>query len=199
MNKAKTLALFDIDGTLTTRDTMFVFVQHALGPVRLLFGLVWLSPMLVAMKLGLVANDRAKVLFLKHFFGGRSRDELMAWGTSFITEIEGLLRPTGRQRLQQHRDQGDTVLLVSASLDLWMQPWAESLGLTLLCTRGAFDDSSRFTGDLETPNCHGPEKVVRVRATLDPDAFDRIVAYGDSSGDTEMLELAHEGHFKPFR
>ena len=61
---------------------------------------------------------------------------------------------------------------------------------------GAVDD--RFHG-LGTPNCHGPEKATRVRGVLDPAGFAHVTGYGDSSGDTEMLALCQEVHYRPFR
>ena len=195
---ARHLALFDFDGTLTTRDTMLAFCQHVAGTPRYLLGLAWLAPMLVGFKAGLIPNDEAKQRMLRHFLGGMTRAELREAGERFVPKAESWLRPEGVGRLQWHRDEGHDLFIVSASLDLWLAPWAESRGLRLISTEGQFE-GDRFTGGLATPNCHGPEKVRRVREVVDTDAYDTIHAYGDSSGDTEMLAMAHEAHFKPFR
>ena len=192
------LALFDFDGTITHRDTMFEFVWHARGRLRGLVGLVMLSPTLIGYKLGLVPNDRAKVALLGWFFRGENRSVLEAWGRTFADRIDAGMRPGARDRLAWHRAAGDDVVVVSASLDVWVAPWAERHGLRLLCTHAKFD-ADVFTGELEGPNCNGAEKEVRIRAALDLEAYDRVYAYGDSSGDTEMLALADEMWFKPFR
>lgn len=192
------LALFDFDGTITTRDTMLAFCRHAVGDVRYLLGLAWLSPTLIGYLLRWVPNDTAKVRMLRHFLGGLSRDELDALGRSFVPRAEGWVRPAASERLAWHVAEGHDVFIVSASLDLWLAPWAEARDLPLLCTRGAFDGGV-FTGALATPNCHGQAKVDRVREAVDLPSYDVVHAYGDSSGDTEMLELAHEAHYQPFR
>jgi len=192
------LALFDFDGTLTTRDTMLAYCQHVVGTPRYLLGMLWLGPMLVAFKAGLLSNDDAKQRMLTHFLGGRTREELRAAAETFVARVEGWLRPEGVARLQWHLEEGHDVYLVSASLDVWLSAWASSRGLSLLSTEGLFEDD-RFTGRLATANCHGAEKVRRVQQVVDPADYGVIHAYGDSSGDTEMLALAHEAHFKPFR
>jgi len=192
------LALFDFDGTLTDRDTMLAFCRHVRGTPRFVAGMLWLSPMLVAMKLKLVANDRAKVLFLRHFLGGYDRTSLQQHAATFAEVVDGWLRPGALERLAWHRDQGHTVRIVSASLDVWLLPWAARHDLRVLCTRGRFD-GERFTGDLDSPNCNGDEKVARIEAELDVSSYDEIHAYGDTSGDEAMLALATHPTFRPFR
>lgn len=191
------LALFDFDGTITTADTMFRFVKHVVGPVRFALGLLWLGPMLVLYKVGVIPNHRAKGILLRHFLGGRTRGELEAAAATFADEVDGIVRPGARERLAWHAEQGHHVQLVSASLDLWVGPWAARHGLPLLATPAGWD-GERFTG-LGGTNCHGAEKVRRIDAALDRGGFERVWAYGDSSGDTEMLAIADEPAFKPFR
>lgn len=192
------LALFDLDGTLTAGDTMFAFVFHCRGTLRTWLGLLWLSPLLALHAAGLVAAAPTKAAFLRHFLGGFSREALEAWARSFADHLEANIRPEARSRLQWHREQGHDIVVVSASLDLWLAPWAARHGLTLLCTQGQFEQDV-FTGQLATPNCNGPEKETRIRASCDLSRYEYIYAYGDSSGDTEMLALAHEPCFRPFR
>lgn len=194
---SRELALFDFDGTLTTKDTMFVFLRHVVGPVRLFLGLWLLSPVLIAMKLGLVANATAKGMLLRLLLGGRSRDELEAAARSFVAVLDPLVRPGGRDKLRWHLAEGHEVRIVSASLELWVGPWAEAQGVGLLATPTGWD-AGRFAG-LGGTNCNGDEKVARVRAALDLDAFDVVHAYGDTSGDRPMLAVAQHAHFQPFR
>lgn len=193
------LILFDFDGTLTTHDTMIEFIKFVRGSKRLYLGYLWLSPVLFGMKAGLVKNDRAKVKLLKHHFGGMSRQELKEHADEFARIIiPGLLRPKGIEALEEYRSAGDRVLMVSASLDLWLNSWTKSAGIELLCTQGAWE-GDRFTGGLAGPNCHGEEKVRRIREHVRVEDYSEVIAYGDSSGDDAMLALADKSFFKPFR
>ena len=197
--KPPQLILFDFDGTLTTRDTMIEFVRFVRGNGRLWWGYLWLMPSLLAYKAGFLANDRAKVRFLRHHLGGLQQDFLEKKAAEFAaTVVPRLLRPAGMNALQRHISQGDRVVLVSASLDIWLTDWARSTGIELICTEGAWR-KGRFIGDLATPNCYGSEKVRRIQDLLDPKEYARVVAYGDSKGDREMLAFADEAHFQPFR
>lgn len=192
------LALFDLDGTLTTGDTMLAFVRHCRGDVRFVAGLVALAPVLVAHRLGLLTAERAKVMFLGHYFRGWSRGALVEHANTFRDKIDAMVRPQARERLIFHRDAGHDVVVVSASLDLWVRPWAEQYGVTVLCTEASFV-ADAWSGALSTRNCNGAEKAARVRAALALDSYERIYTYGDSHGDAELLALGHEASFRPFR
>ena len=194
------LALFDFDGTLTTADTMFAFVRHVVGGPRFALGLLWLAPGLVAHKLGLIPADKAKITLLRHFLGGRPATELEAAAARWsATALPALLRPDGLRRLAALRAEGAELFLVSASLDLWLRPFAEAQGMTLLCTEAEIDAEGRFTGGLASPNCNGDEKARRVTAATPLEGRARIEAYGDTTGDAAMLSLADRAFYKPFR
>lgn len=195
----ETLAVFDFDGTLTTKDSMLAFCRYVVGAVPYATGFISLLPSLIAFKLGRLSNTEAKELFLTRFLGGKSRHLLESKAEEFAEhEIPRMLRPRGLAKLEEYQAAGCRVVIVSASLDLWLKPWAESTGVELLCSEGKWE-SDTFTGRLSGPNCHGQEKVQRLLALLEGQRPSRVIAYGDSSGDRELLEWADEGFFKPWR
>jgi len=57
----------------------------------------------------------------------------------------------------------------------------------------------RLTGRLACENCYGPEKVKRIHLLLSLRDYDPIYAYGDSTGDKEMLALTKHSHYKHFK
>ena len=88
--------------------------------------------------------------------------------------------------------------VVSASAENWVKPWCDKYGLICLATKLEVKDGI-ITGKLNGRNCYGDEKVCRIKERLDLSDYHEIIAYGDSSGDKEMLELAHHPFYKPFR
>jgi phosphoserine phosphatase len=50
-----------------------------------------------------------------------------------------------------------------------------------------------------TKNCYGIEKSNRVNKAYNLSGYDHIYSYGDTRGDTELLALADESFYKPFR
>lgn len=88
--------------------------------------------------------------------------------------------------------------MVSASLDLYLEPTAAALGFDdLLCTSPSANHLV-FDGGLAGKNCRGPEKVSRLRNLLGNLADFEIYAYGDSAGDRELLEKADHAYFRVF-
>jgi len=196
---AQKLILFDFDGTLTTKDTMIEFIKFVRGSNKLYLGYALISPTLIGMKLGMIPNDKAKERLLTHHFKGMSQSALREKATAFGQEvIPGLLRPQGKIAFQEYQEAGHRVIVVSASLDLWLQPYFESQGIEYLCTAAEYA-SGTFTGKLAGANCNGEEKVRRIQAHVKVADYEEVIAYGDSSGDEAMLGMAGAGHFKPFR
>ena len=191
------LALFDFDGTLTTRDSFLPFLRHVVGTPRFLAGLAATSLPLLGYAAGLMANDKAKEQVIRHFLGGRTLDELRARGETFAVDgLQGMLRDTTLQALHRHVAAGDECVLVSASLDLYLAPWAQRQGFsTVLCSSLATDAQGRVTGALTPRNCFGEEKARRVKAWLAGREPSHITAYGDSRGDREMLAMAQTAHW----
>lgn len=192
------LALFDFDGTLTRFDTMLAFVIFARGWFTFLLGMLILSPILILNKIGLLNSDYTKRTFLKFFFWGVDEEKLKKWGQIFCASmLPKLFRDLALEKLNFHRSKGHTVYVVTASVDIWVQPWLETQGLKGICTQMEFEDG-KFKGKFVGPNCNGPEKVNRIRQILDLDYYEKIFAYGDSSGDKEMLAIAHKPYYRKF-
>ena len=91
------------------------------------------------------------------------------------------------------------MVIVTASPDIIVQPFARGLGADhLIATRLAFDSEDRVAGMFDGRNCRGPEKVTRLQAVFGPDLRLRA-AYGDTSGDREMLKIAEEPGYRVFK
>ena len=193
------LALFDFDGTITKDDSLLKFIRFVVGDVRFVFGLVVLSPILVAYKLKLIPNYKAKQKMLSWFFKGMSKEAFFKVANEYsLVHIDKILRPKAMEKISWHKAQGHKVVIVSASIDCWLRPWCEKNGLELIATKLEIKDDI-VTGKLLSKNCYGVEKVNRIKEIYNLKDFEYIYSYGDSSGDKQMLELAHEKFYKPFR
>jgi phosphatidylglycerophosphatase C len=192
------LALFDFDGTLTRTDTMFAFIQYAKGQSKLFSSFLALSPYLILHRLGLYNTEKAKKRLLSYHFRGMSQEELQRLGMNFcLNLLPTLFRDEALEKLHFHRSKGHTVYIVTASLDLWVQPWLDLQGLPGICTRIAWEEG-RFMGEFVGTNCNGPEKARRILEAVDLKRFERVYAYGDSKGDKEMMALAHRSFYRSF-
>ena len=192
----KQVVAFDFDGTLTTRDTLLAFIHYAKGTRAFLWGFLRHAHLLVLMKLGFYPNWKAKQRVFSYFFKGMTLDVFDALCQQFAADNRHLLRPEGIQSVQQAQADGAEVLIVSASIDNWVQPFFPSVKVVGTQIEVA---NGRLTGRFLTPNCYGEEKVRRILA-LYPDRHEyHLTAYGDSRGDKQLLAFADEAHYKPFR
>jgi HAD superfamily hydrolase (TIGR01490 family) len=190
------LALFDFDGTLTRRDTLLDFLRFSYGNRRFILGLVSVSPYIVSFKLGLYPNWRAKERLLSFFLKGQSKAFLALQAQRYVDAVgSGIFEENMLKRLRGHQDNGDVVMIVSASPEDWISLFAKQLGVSFVSTQLATEDGV-LTGRIAGRNCYGAEKVVRIKERLDISVFEKVFAYGDSRGDREMLALATPIIFK---
>lgn len=190
------LALFDFDGTITFRDSFGDFIRYAVGPFRFWLGIVALLPTVAAFLFGFIKAWRTKELMAIHFFGGWDAVDFERLAREYSQQrLPQIVRPIALERVAAHREAGDTVTVVTASIDLWLSGWCEDQGVDLIAT-GLEVKEGRVTGRFSTKNCSGNEKVRRIKERYDISKFDRIYAYGDNPADRPMLQLAHEKYYR---
>jgi phosphatidylglycerophosphatase C len=200
VTEQRRIAAFDVDGTLTTTDCVVPFLRRTAGTstlVRRLLG----SPIDLGRAVMHRDRDGLKAASVAAAFRGLAMASVEADAAVFAGEVYDCnLRTDVVDLLRAHLEAGDTVLLVSASFEVYLRPLAERLGAhDVLAVRLQTDARGILTGHLDGPNCRGPEKVVRLHDWLDRNAGGRaavhLSAYGDSTGDRELLADADEAHW----
>jgi len=193
----KKLYLFDFDGTLTYKDTMFLFLKFY-NPAKYSFQFLKHVPLFVLLKLKLADAEAVKKSFISSILKGESRYQIEKKANLFFEEnYPSLFRENALDFIDNIDRKNTESYIVSASLDIWVQPFAEKLNMTLLATKAEFKDDI-FTGKFVGKNCNKDEKVCRVEAELGDKKFDKIIAFGDTSGDKAMFKFANESHYRFF-
>jgi phosphatidylglycerophosphatase C len=187
-----TVAAFDVDETLTVRDCVVPFMRSVAGNGRLMN--VMLSDLGSTIQ-SVRRRDRdfLKAKFVHGVFEGKNAGEIEALGVQFASKIaDGWLRNDVAARMRWHQEQEHVVILVSASLGAYLHPLGDLLEVdAVLCTELEEVDGI-LTGKLHGKNCRGEEKALRVQKWCEGagmNADDLVYAYGDSSGDVQLLEL----------
>lgn len=188
-----TIAFFDFDGTLTRHDTLFTFARHSVGKKKLICALIKSLPAIISWKIGMMTNSRAKEILFTHIYKGISYGYLVGKARSFIPVLDKDLNTRGIAALSYHKKLGHTLVIVSASMDFWVLPWAHSHGIDkVIATSPEIAADHTLSGKFATPNCHGAEKAIRIKEVYANRDMSGDYAYGDSSGDEQMLSMV--GH-----
>ena len=195
----KNLALFDFDGTITKDDTLKEFIKYAVGKQKYYKGLLFLTPMLLLYLFKIIPNYKAKEKLIKYFFEGWNSQDFKDIAKRYsLNEIDTIVYSSALEKIQWHKDNGDKIVVVSASIDFWLEPWCQKYKLDLLSTKLEIKNN-KVTGNLLGNNCYGIEKASLVKKNLNLDAYSIIYAYGDSKGDRELLALANIKYYKIFK
>lgn len=186
----KSIAFFDFDGTITHKDSLIKFIQYHNGYIKFYLGLFILSPVLICYKFKIIPNYVAKEIILRYFFRNSNINKFNNIAIDYsLNHIPNILREQAIDKINWHKQEGHTVVVVSASIECWLKPWCEKNNLELIATKLEIKDEV-ITGNLITKNCYGIEKRNRINEKYDLTLYDFIYAYGDTKGDKEMLELA---------
>lgn len=186
----KVIAVFDFDGTLTTKDTLFDFTRFYYGDVRFYAGMAVILPTLVLHKLGLLSAKKAKESMLTYFFANKNIDKFNEVCVKYVLHINTIINPLAVKKMEWHKQQGHTVVINSASAENWIKPWADSLGFDDVIATRLEVDNDVVTGRIWGRNCNGQEKVSRLKEIFGDIEDYTIYAYGDSLGDKELLAIA---------
>ncbi|RZQ53650.1 HAD-IB family hydrolase [Pseudoalteromonas phenolica] len=188
----KNLALFDFDGTLTDADMFTKFLKFSATKKRAWLIRLTLLPLYGFYKLGLFPAPTLRKLASFVAYKNKSISFLLPLGEEYALKvIPKHLRKQAIERLNWHLEQGDTVIVVSASLNLYLKPWCHSLGIGLICSELA-TQNDKFTGLYINGDVSDHTKAERVKSMFSLKEFKRIYAYGDTPEDHALLSLADE-------
>lgn len=147
---------------------------------------------MLAFLLHLRTRQATKERILTRFLKGLPSNLLDKMGQDFAEKgIHKILKSDSMNKLRWHQQQGHRCILISASIDLYLKPWASSVNIPeILTSRLAYDPQGKATGLLQGLNCWGKEKTRRLTELLGPKDNYILYAYGDSAGDHDLLALA---------
>jgi len=189
----KTIAFFDFDGTLTTRDTLIDFTRYMAGPFKFMTGLVVLFPQLLLTLLKIIDKDKMARHFIKYYYRNKNINELEQLAAGYTKKrIPKLMNPDVYSQFRHHKRNNHEIAVVSASPFIWLSIWCKNNNVDLIATKMVIENDI-IKGLLIGNRCNGDEKVRRIKEKYEISGYDTIYAYGNSQGDMPMLQMADKG------
>ena len=190
------LALFDFDGTIIDDDSYIRFVKEYTPKWRLLIGSIIVWPMVQLYKRGWLNNQHMRPVISWLTFVGRREDVVKAKAAKYAASvIPNYVRPDIQQKIDWHKAQGHRVVVVSASLDVYLREWCKHQGVELVCSQLKVKNG-KYTGGYVFEDCACEYKVIGLRRLLRPETYPTIYAYGDTPEDMAMLALADHVNYQ---
>jgi HAD superfamily hydrolase (TIGR01490 family) len=188
------IVLFDLDRTMLAADSEVALVRRLVAARAVPLGTM--AAILRGYLRYRVAPgaelQEVKRTILRRLLAGRPVGELVAVADAVVADdLLPRLTPASLAALALHRDAGDRIALVSAAVDLIVEPVARALDIDLIaCTTLARADG-RFTGEVVGTMPMGSGKAEVLRALCAEHGGDPLdaVAYADHFSDRHMLEL----------
>jgi phosphatidylglycerophosphatase C len=183
------LYLFDFDGTLTKKDSLFDFLKFSF-PSTYLKHFIFFIPLFLIARLKFIDPGKVKELFISSFLKGKSFIEINQLADNyFVKNHQTLIYKEADSFVKSISNYNDK-FLVSASLDIWLKPFADYYQMGLICTKAKYDENGFFTGKFATPNCNYDQKKLRIEKEIDLSLYDEVLAYGDTNGDKAMYSIS---------
>lgn len=188
-----TLAIFDLDNTLIAGDS-----DHLWGEFLCAQGLVN-AAIFRAKNEGFYADYQRGELDIEAYLSfalapmaGQDPHTLKELQSVFIRDyISPILLPAAADLIQKHRDQGDRLLIITATNEFVSKPIAELLGIRELLGCAVEIKNGLLTGKPRGTLTYREGKVQRLREWLaeEEETLEGAWFYSDSHNDLPLLEL----------
>jgi len=193
------IAFFDFDGTVTSKDTLAEILKFIKGKFSYYFGIAFLSPVIVAYKLKILSNHKAKEILLTYFLKNLDINKFNSQCADFAEKkLPKLFNKRALLEIRKHLQHKTPVIIISASAENWILPWCSKYNIDCIATKLEVKNG-KLTGKIDGRNCSGKEKVRHIKSRYELSTYQKIYAYGDSPDDLPMLSLATDKSYKPFR
>ena len=184
-------ALYDFDGTITTKDTTILLLVALLKlrPWRF-SGLIWLLLRMIVAS-DSVSKQGHKNRAIGYLIKDLSDMRLSGALKDFKNKVKILYRPSVLTSIDKTIQDGCIVLIVTASPSFAVSDCVSDLPVIVLGTE--FEkEGNIYTGLLKSENCYGKEKVSRINewATSNKITLNVRSAWSDHFSDFDMLSLS---------
>lgn len=195
----KGIAFFDLDGTVTSKDTFMDFIIFCRGKWSFYSKLAYLSPFIILYILKLYPSLKMKEKFFQAFLAHYKPAELEKLGKSYsANRLPEIVYQEAIERIEWHKKNNHRVIILTASSPIWLSEWCKSNQLELIGTQFQLLNG-KYTGKISGKNLYGVEKLLVVESMLSKDNELISYGYGDSQADKYFLDVMNHSYYKPFK
>ena len=190
----KKLAIFDIDYTITKKETLMEFFKYAIKNdkrnIRFLPRAIFCGSMY---KLKIYDERKVKEKFLKFIDGIKEKDLQILVKNFYNSKLKTILYEDALNMIKKLKNEGYDIYLISASPEFYVNEFYNIKEVDkIIGTRFNFANGI-FLRKMEGYNCKGEEKVRRLKEFLKGEKievdFKESYMFSDSLSDKPLLDL----------
>ncbi|WP_160687346.1 HAD-IB family hydrolase [Clostridium sp. C2-6-12] len=190
----KKLAIFDIDYTITKRETLMELFKYTIKidkkNIRFLPRAIFCGIMYM---LKLYDEKMVKEKFLKFIDGMKEKDLEKIVKGFYRDKLKTILYEDALNMMKKLKKEGYDIYLISASPEFYIKEFYNIKEVDkIIGTKFSFNNEI-FTRKMEGKNCKGEEKVIRLKEVLKDENievdFKESYMFSDSLSDKPLLDL----------
>jgi len=186
------LVVFDLDNTLIKGQSLKLFLTYSwknnlIGFFSYLKILFWF----LLYKMGLVRNPQRIMEYGFSFLKGKNVGEIKRIIKEYFEkDLKRHIYKDAVKILQEHKEKGRKIIIVSNSIELILEEIARFLGIDYFIGTKLETEKEKFTGRIKNGIIYGEKKVEFVRNIIKKMefSFDRSWAYTDHDSDMSLLK-----------
>ena len=187
--------LFDFDGTITSKDSFILFTYFSVDFSKFLE--YWVHAIYFLTFKTKTKSEVKEFFFIKYFENFKEEDFNKICHEFILKYFKKIVKQSFLDYILKLHD-NDRVVVVSASIKYYLEPWCKEMNFELLCTELETMDS-KITGRFSTPNCNYNQKVERINDLVNLEEFSKVYVFGNSEGDYDMMSLGTKSFYKYFK
>lgn len=195
--KMNGIAIFDLDGTITKKDTFIDFIIFCRGRNYFIFGFFILIPWIFLLKIRLYPNHKLKEKFFKFYLSNFSTNKLNKLGNLYgEVRLPDITYKEAIKQINWHKQNQHRVIVLTASSPIWLSKWCENMNIELIGTEYIIK-GNKYIGKIAGKNCYGIEKKKIVQELLNHYPSIETYGYGDSKADKLFINSLKHRYYKP--
>lgn len=186
----KAFAIFDVDNTIISVDSMFSMLFFGIKKrplIALYTPIILVKILLCFFRIIDVKKAKESMYFPIKFLCEKDLEEF------YDDVLVKKIYPEVMEILKKHKGEGHHILLVSASPEVYLKYFKKNIYIDDIIGTRLKKIEDRYTNIIDGENCKGLEKVKRINQYLEKNDlkidFEKSFAYSDSLLDKPMLSL----------
>ncbi len=197
--KKETIAFFDLDGTITFKDTFIDFIIFVRGKGTFYKGLFYLSPLIFLFFIRIYPNYKLKEKFFKKFLASLNYKDLTEAGANYSqNRLPNIIYNDALERIKWHQNKNHRIVILTASSSIWLSKWCEKYNLELIATNFEIENE-KYTGQILGLNCYGAEKLRIVNMILSQNYYEETFGYGNTKSDLYFINQLKNKYYRYFK